>query len=172
MKPFLSVDPFPTGDVTADQKLANGETSTIVHVRSWTDSAIICWGGLRIGGQVTVHLVSEIVPYAGKVGGLAACMPKWGANVIWTFDFGFKNWDGAVLCKNCFETRKDGNYAPKTKKMPKEGWLTYGTKPKIELKKNKKAAAVEAILAVPPPKRLIRLMNEASDGDGRRIVEI
>lgn len=173
MKPMQTIEEGPDGEKLTETQLMNGRTSTIIHVREWTDSVIICWGGLRLGGQVTVHLVSELVPYGGTLGGLAACMPKWGPNVIWTFDFGFKSWEGAILCKNCFEVRKGAvPWAPKTKKMPKEGWFTYGVKPKIELKKNKKAAAVEALLAVPPPKAVMKLINAVVDGDGRRIVEI
>jgi hypothetical protein len=163
-----------------DTKLADGRTSTIVQLPDWTESALICWGGLRLGGQTTVHLVSQLVDYCGQLGGLAACMPNWGANVIWTFEFGYKGWTGALLCKNCFEIHTPGGarsgpgvvYSPKKKKMPVGGWFTYGVKPLIEQNEDKKAAAVVALLSVPPPKEVLKLRELAPDGSDKRIVEV
>lgn len=152
-----------------DTKLANGDTSTIVQLPTFTPLALVCWGGLRLGGQVTVHLPCELVEYGASIGGLASCMPKWGANVLWTFEFGFEHWDGAILCKNCFTLDPA---APKAKRMPGGGWFTYAKKPKLEMTDPYKAA-VRAILDKPAPRDLPNRSGPASKRHmGRRVVEI
>lgn len=154
-----------------DQPLADGSVSTIIQLKEWTDNAIICWGGLSLGGRVTVHLVNKLEQFRGQVGGYAACMSNWGPNILWTIEYGFKDWPGAKLCKNCFSLPGNGLWGPKAKKMPVGGWYTYGVKPKIEEEEDKNTVIATQLLSplspitIPPGPALLA-------PDGKRIVEL
>lgn len=139
----------------------------------WGDRCIVAWGGLRVGGAVTVHLPKELMWNGG--GGMcatAACMPGAGMQATWTYRFGFTEWDGALLCRRCFahKTQK-----PKATYKPENGWWAYIKTPKDETAlhhfddfRERRVRAVNKILA------LIRYDETInSDQDlSNRIVEV
>jgi hypothetical protein len=96
-----------------------------------THLSFVAWGGLRVGGAVTVHLPKDLMwNGGGGMGATAACMPGAGICATWTAGFGFKGWEGATLCRRCFDWKKQ---RPKPTYRPANGWWAYASTPKDEL---------------------------------------
>lgn len=102
----------------------------IIHELAWTELCLVAWGGLRVGGAVTVHMPKELMWNGG--GGMAAtahCMPNAGLCATWTYRFGVDEWEGSLLCRRCFDWKKQ---KPKPTARPGAGFYAYGRTPKDE----------------------------------------
>lgn len=146
----------------------------IITEHKFGDLCLVAWGGLRVGGAVTVHMPSELMWNGG--GGMAAkacCMPGAGLCATWTFRFGHLDWEGATLCKRCFDWKKQ---RPKPFTRSPNGFWAYASTPKDETifkhgfptTPERRTAVVNKILA-------LTRYDEEIDGDSEvpnRVVEV
>jgi hypothetical protein len=101
----------------------------IVHELLWSDLSLVAWGGVRPGGIVTVHLPHELFPQPVSWAATINCMPGAGLAMTWSWRFGLLDWQGAILCRRCFDHKR---FHPRPKKRPVQGWLTYAHEPPDE----------------------------------------
>lgn len=134
---------------------------------------LVAWGGLRVGGAVTVHLPKDLMwNGGGGMGGTAACMPGAGICPTWTLSFGYDGWEGAILCRRCFDWKKQ---KPKHTYRPPNGWWAYASTPKDEnvfaqhpSPEERRMAVVKKILAM----TRYDLDPDAIEEISNRIVEV
>lgn len=146
----------------------------IVNALTFDKLCLVAWGGLRVGGSVTVHLPKDLMwNGGGGMGATYACMPKAGLGLTWTFDFGYEGWEGAVLCRRCFDYKKQ---KPKHTHRPPNGWWSYAKTPKDETVfktkypslQERKVAVVNKLLAM---NRYDEILVSTDEG-AARIVEV
>ena len=146
----------------------------VITELKWGELCLIAWGGLRVGGAVTVHLPKDLMwNGGGGMGATAACMPGAGICPTWTYAFGHLGWEGATLCKRCFNHKKG---QPKNVYRPPNGWWAYVKTPKDEnvfkqgypLMEERRVAVVRKILAMTRYDEMV----DPDDDTPNRIVEV